>query len=48
MFLKILQDIAIPRPNIIDSIEEPPYESIGSGAPTMGSRPKTMPIFTVT
>ena len=44
----ILHDIAIPKPNIIASIEEPPYERIGNGAPTIGSKPRTMLILTTT
>ena len=40
--------MAIPKPNIIASIEEPPYERIGKGAPTIGSKPKTIPILTAT
>ena len=38
----------MPSPSIIDIIEEPPYDIIGRGAPTIGSKPKTMPIFTAT
>lgn len=37
-----------PRPIMIASIEEPPYDKIGNGAPTIGNKPKTMPIFTTT
>ena len=33
---------------MIDNIEEPPYDIIGKGAPTIGSRPKTIEIFTNT
>ncbi len=40
--------MTIPKPTIIESIEEPPYEIIGKGAPTIGSRPKTIDMFTVT
>jgi len=40
--------MTIPNPNIIANIDEPPYDRIGSGAPTMGSKPRTMLIFTVT
>jgi len=46
--LYILQDIAIPRPNIIAIIEDPPYDIIGRGAPTIGSRPSTIPMLTAT
>ena len=38
----------MPKPNIIAIIEEPPYERIGKGEPTIGNNPKTMPIFTTT
>ena len=34
------------KPSIIDNIEEPPYDIIGSGAPTIGNRPRTIAIFT--
>jgi hypothetical protein len=34
------------KPSIIDSIEEPPYDIIGSGAPTIGNSPRTIAIFT--
>ena len=34
------------KPSIIDSIEEPPYDIIGSGAPTIGNSPITIAIFT--
>ena len=34
------------KPSIIDSIEEPPYDIIGSGAPTIGKSPRTIAIFT--
>ena len=30
------------------NIDEPPYDIIGSGAPTIGSKPNTIDIFTVT
>ena len=36
------------RPIIVDSIDEPPYDIIGKGEPTIGSNPKTIHIFTVT
>ncbi len=32
----------------MDSIEDPPYDIIGSGAPTIGSKPSTIIILTVT
>ena len=37
-------DVAI----IIAIIDEPPYDIIGRGAPTIGSRPKTIDMFTMT
>ena len=40
--------MAIPRPNIIAIMEDPPYDSIGSGAPTIGIKPNTIPILTAT
>ena len=36
------------NPIIIDSIDEPPYDIIGSGAPTIGNNPTTMDILTNT
>ncbi len=30
------------------NIDDPPYDIIGNGAPTIGNNPKTMPIFTAT
>ena len=33
---------------MIDNIEEPPYDIIGKGAPTIGSKPNTIAIFTNT
>ena len=44
----ILQDITIPRPNMIAIIEEPPYDMIGNGEPTIGSKPRTIIILTTT
>ena len=38
----------MPNPIIMDSIAEPPYDIIGSGAPTIGSKPRTIDIFTAT
>ena len=32
----------------MDSIAEPPYDMIGNGAPTIGSKPKTIDILTAT
>ena len=36
----------MPNPSIIDIIEDPPYDMIGKGAPTIGSKPNTIAIFT--
>ena len=38
----------MPNPIIVASIEDPPYDIIGNGDPTIGNKPKTMDIFTVT
>jgi hypothetical protein len=38
----------MPKPNIIAIIEEPPYDIIGSGEPTIGSKPSTIIMFTTT
>ena len=38
--------MTIPSPNIIAIIEEPPYDIIGNGEPTIGSKPKTIDKFT--
>ena len=46
--LWILHDIATPNPNMIANIDEPPYESMGNGEPTIGSKPNTIPTFTTT
>ena len=32
---------------MVANIEEPPYDIMGKGDPTIGSKPKTMHIFTV-
>ena len=40
--------MAIPKPNIIAIIDEPPYDIMGSGDPTIGNNPKTIIIFTTT
>ena len=40
--------MATPKPNIIAIIEEPPYDIIGKGEPTIGSNPKTIIILTTT
>ena len=34
------------NPIIVASMEDPPYDIIGKGDPTIGSRPNTMLIFT--
>ena len=34
------------NPNIIDNIDDPPYDNIGNGAPTIGSNPKTIDMLT--
>ena len=36
----------MPKPIIVASIDEPPYDIIGKGDPTIGSKPNTMLIFT--
>ena len=36
------------NPIIIESIDDPPYDIIGRGAPTMGSNPNTIDILTAT
>ena len=38
----------MPNPIIMDSIAEPPYVIIGSGAPTIGSKPRTIDILPAT
>ena len=40
--------MTIPSPNIIAIIEDPPYDIIGKGDPTIGSKPKTIIMFTAT
>ena len=40
--------MTIPSPNMIAIIEDPPYDMIGKGDPTMGSKPKTIIMFTAT
>ena len=37
----------IPNPIIVASIDEPPYDIIGSGDPTIGSKPNTIDKLTV-
>ena len=34
------------KPSIIDNIDDPPYDMIGSGDPTIGNSPRTIEIFT--
>ena len=36
----------IPNPIIVANIEDPPYDIIGNGEPTIGSNPKTIDKFT--
>ena len=45
--LYILELITIPKPTIVASIDEPPYDIMGNGDPTIGKRPKTMLILTL-
>ena len=33
------------KPIIVANIEDPPYDIIGNGEPTIGSKPKTMLIL---
>jgi hypothetical protein len=40
--------MTIANPIMVASIEDPPYDIIGKGDPTIGSKPKTIDIFTVT
>ena len=40
--------MTIPSPNMIAIIEEPPYDIIGRGDPTIGSRPNTIIMLTTT
>ena len=42
----VLSIITIPKPIIVANIEEPPYDIMGSGEPTIGSKPKTIDRFT--
>jgi len=46
--LLILALNTIAKPIIVASIDEPPYDMIGSGDPTIGSNPVTIAIFMVT
>ena len=38
--------MTIPSAIIIDNIDDPPYDMIGRGEPTIGSIPKTISMFT--
>ena len=38
--------MTIPNPIIVANIDDPPYDIMGSGDPTIGSKPKTIDIFT--
>ena len=40
--------MTIAKPIIIESIDDPPYDIIGNGAPTMGNKPSTIYILTAT
>ena len=40
--------ITMLKPIIVANIEDPPYDIIGSGDPTIGNKPKTIDIFTDT
>ena len=46
--LLILALNTIAKPIIVASIDEPPYDMIGSGDPTIGSNPVTIAMFMVT
>ena len=39
--------MTIPKPIIVANIEEPPYDIIGNGEPTIGSNPRTILILIV-
>ena len=39
--------MTIPKPIIVANIEDPPYDIIGNGEPTIGSKPKTILMFIV-
>ena len=41
----ISPNITIENPIIVASIDEPPYDKIGKGDPTIGNKPRTMLIF---
>tara|TARA_B100000674_G_C37743580_1_gene870074 strand:- start:11 stop:154 length:144 start_codon:yes stop_codon:yes gene_type:complete len=38
----------MPNPSIMAIIDEPPYDIIGKGDPTMGKSPRTIIMFTTT
>ena len=40
--------MTIPSPSMIAIIEDPPYDIIGKGDPTIGSKPNTIIILTAT
>ena len=44
--LYILALMTILKPIIVANIDDPPYDIIGRGEPTIGTKPKTMLIFT--
>ena len=37
----------MPKPIMVASIEDPPYDIIGSGEPTIGNNPNTIDKLTV-
>ena len=40
--------ITMPKPIIIAIIEDPPYDIIGRGEPTIGNKPNTIIMLTTT
>ena len=40
--------MTILNPIIVANIDEPPYDIMGSGDPTIGSKPKTIDMLTAT
>ena len=44
--LYIFELITTPKPSIVANIEDPPYDIIGRGEPTIGSNPRTILILT--
>ena len=37
----------MPKPTMVANIEEPPYDIIGNGDPTIGNKPNTIDKLTV-